>query len=126
MARKRQPDIPQPVHLSELLKQDLRKTGVYLLYDGDMLVYVGQTRTLKWRLETHLAEGRKVFDSVAFIPCLPCELLDLEGRYIRAYAPKYNDCGIAKSSREQRAWKPPRKRRWTTQEKMAARQAAHL
>ena len=94
-----------PVHISEFMLGDLKRTGVYFLFREGELVYVGQTRTLKWRLDQHLADRRKVFDAVAFLPCTIDRLLEIEGHYIRAYAPRYNQCNIAKAAREAQSWR---------------------
>lgn len=104
MAKGSIPKIPHPVHMSQFMRQDLMQTGVYFLYRADELVYVGQTRTLKWRLDQHLAEGVKNFDSVAFIPCTIDRLMQIEGHYIGRHAPRYNACGIAKAARERQSW----------------------
>jgi len=93
------PTIPAPVHISEFMTSDLMRAGVYFLYHKDELVYVGQTRTLKLRLDAHLGDRRKVFDSVAFIPCTIDRLTEIEGHYIRKHAPEYNNCGAARMSR---------------------------
>lgn len=40
--------------------------GVYFLYNGETLVYIGQSRAIELRLEQHRSLGR-VFDRFAFI-----------------------------------------------------------
>jgi hypothetical protein len=99
--------IPEPGELFQLgdfFLEDRRFPAVYILYNRGDVVYVGQTRTLRFRIDQHLTEGVKVFDGVAFIRCTIDRLLEIEGHYIRRWSPKYNACGIAKKVREKKSW----------------------
>jgi hypothetical protein len=72
-------DIPVPELLS----------GVYLLMQGDEVVYVGQTRDLMTRLMGHLKDGKQ-FDGVRFI-AVEASLKDrTEAELIFRFKPKYN------------------------------------
>lgn len=95
----------EPIHLSEFFLEDRRFPAVYFLIDAGKIVYVGQSKTLKWRIETHLTEGKKVFDSVSFVRCTIDRLFEIETFYIRRIVPKYNDCGVAKSVRAREPWR---------------------
>ena len=94
-----------PVHLSQFFLEERRFPAVYFLWDDGVLVYVGQSKTLKWRIETHLTEGKKVFDSVSFIPCTIDRLMEIEGHFIQKFAPKYNHCAVANSVRDNAPWR---------------------
>ncbi len=94
----------KPIPLGEFLLQDSRFPAVYFLLHREDVVYVGQSTRLRSRIETHLGEGVKLFDAVAFIRCNVGQLLSLEGHYIRQFSPKYNACKIAKKARERKEW----------------------
>ncbi|MBY8335191.1 GIY-YIG nuclease family protein [Qipengyuania pacifica] len=94
-----------PVHLSQFFLEDRRFPAVYFLWDDGVLVYIGQSKTLKWRIETHLTEGKKVFDSVSFIRCTIDRLMEIEGHFIQKFAPKYNDCAVANAVRDNAPWR---------------------
>jgi hypothetical protein len=98
------PEPGDPVHLAEFFLEDRRFPAVYFLYLDGVIVYVGQTRTLKVRIGDHLAAGAKVFDQVAFIKCSAVRLGAIEGHYIRKLMPQYNACGLAKSLRARGHW----------------------
>ena len=65
------------------------QTGIYLLFDGDVLVYIGQTTKLAQRLYTHW-KGAKVWDSYSFYVVDPARLVPVESRLIHNLMPKYN------------------------------------
>ena len=101
--------IPQPggvIQLGDFLKGDHRFPAVYFLHDEGEVVYVGQSKTLQWRIEQHLTEGVKEFDGVSFVACCVSRLLDVEGRYIRELTPRYNNCAIATKARREAAYIP--------------------
>lgn len=106
--------IPQPgdlIHLGDFYLEDRRHPAVYFLYHRGEVVYVGQSRTLKLRIDEHIVEGVKTFDAIAFIRCTVDRLTEIESYYIRALAPKYNKCGIAAKARERASWKLPENRK---------------
>lgn len=94
----------EPIHLGEFFLEDRRFPAVYFLYHHGEVVYVGQTTTLKSRIDTHLSEGVKTFDAVGFIRCTIDRLLEIEAKFIRSLAPKYNECSVAKKMRERESW----------------------
>lgn len=64
--------------------------GIYVLFDGDEVVYVGQSRNVHGRIGNHVVEGVKKFDRFAVVE-VEADLLDyLESKYILALQPKYN------------------------------------
>jgi hypothetical protein len=111
MAYETMPQPGDPIQLGEFLLEDRRFSAVYFLFCGGRVVYVGQSRTLKFRIDQHLEEGAKEFDAVAFIRCTIDRLTEIEGYYIRHFVPKYNDCAIAKKSRQRESWKAMENRR---------------
>lgn len=68
--------------------------GVYVLLDGEEVVYVGQSGTMATRIENHIQGGLKIFDRFAIIPCSPADLTVTEAAYIRKYQPRYNRKGL--------------------------------
>jgi hypothetical protein len=99
------PEPGEPIKLGAFFLEDRRFPAVYFLYSHGLLVYVGQTRTLKFRVDNHFSTAAKVFDSIAFIRCTIDQLLRIESHYIRKFAPKYNACAIAQSVRENTPWR---------------------
>lgn len=71
----------------------LRIPGVYFLFDGDRLVYVGQSTHVPARIEDHLREGRIPFDRATFLPVEPEKLRERESYYIDLLDPEYNRTG---------------------------------
>ena len=71
----------------EVLESDV---GVYFLYKGDEIVYVGQSICVWRRINTHIQEGFKDFDSYSVLPCDEDKLQETEMFYIFALQPKYN------------------------------------
>lgn len=64
--------------------------GIYFLFDGEDIVYVGQSTEVELRIQKHRKEGRKKFDSWNFIECPATWLDDMETDCIIHFDPKYN------------------------------------
>jgi len=64
--------------------------GVYFLVSGNEVVYVGQSKTVFQRIETHRRDRSKLFDRVCFIPCDEAILDVLESLYIHTLRPRLN------------------------------------
>ncbi len=64
--------------------------GLYALFQGDVLVYIGQSLNVHKRVLTHMLEGKKDFDSYRVIPTLASELSESEVAYIVEFKPLYN------------------------------------
>lgn len=62
--------------------------GVYFLFDGDELVYIGQSDNVFRRIGQHIAEKAKVFDSWEVYET--DDYIRLEGLLINLLKPKYN------------------------------------
>lgn len=72
-------------------------TGVYFLFDGDDIVYVGKSKDILNRIPTHKAT--KKYDSHSFILCEE-ELLNVYERVlINKYKPIYNKDSITMAIR---------------------------
>lgn len=92
------PDLSKVVHFGSISR--LSCCGIYFLLSQEVVVYVGQAKSIRARVGTHIMEGLKEFDSVAFVPCKPEKLYELERRYIEKLMPKYNQCQMSKSLRQ--------------------------
>jgi len=68
----------------------IMRPAVYFLYAGDEVVYIGQSTRPNQRIDTHVREAVKTFDSYRIIPCKKERLLHWEGKLINWFAPKYN------------------------------------
>lgn len=71
-------------------------SGIYFLVSGDDVVYVGQAKTVLYRIIDHIAQGRKEFDRIFYLPLPKSELNASEKEWAEALRPKYN---IAKSGK---------------------------
>ena len=74
-------------------------SGIYFLFSGDELVYVGKSLNAIARVHSHKKENIKRFDSYSVIECEEKELEKLEAEYIKKFKTKYNVCHIVKKSR---------------------------
>ena len=67
------------------------KRGIYFLYKEDELVYIGMTTNFSSRLNSHIADDTKEFDSYRFLDVNDnVNLNNIEEKYIRKYKPLYN------------------------------------
>jgi hypothetical protein len=79
-------------------RQPLPTSGVYLLWNGSQLEYVGQGGHGPLRVGEHIRDrdpkytGYKgwSFDAFTFVPCEKSEMNELELSYIRLLNPRYN------------------------------------
>jgi 5-methylcytosine-specific restriction protein A len=95
------PEIPRPTGLLQLPTETV--SGVYFLWHGSEVVYVGQSRNLTQRVCQHIQDAAKRFDGMSFIAVAVARLGKVERRYIEALLPRYNRCGIATAARHLRA-----------------------
>jgi hypothetical protein len=66
------------------------RSGIYFLYNGAELVYIGQATNISRRIIEHFSDGTKQFTHVRY-NVVPIEsLFDVETTLIRAFKPKYN------------------------------------
>lgn len=96
--------IPQPLGLSQLPTTNV--TGIYFLWHGAMVVYVGQSKTIAQRVYQHIQDGTKAFDGLSWIACEPKHLNGLERRFIERLLPRYNRCLFSERVRREKPWRP--------------------
>lgn len=69
--------------------------GIYFLFDGEEIVYVGQSKDVCRRVGNHRLKKRehepKTFDKFAFIQCDAEKIDEIETFYIAKFNPKYNN-----------------------------------
>lgn len=84
--------------------------GLYLLLDGGVVVYVGQSADIRGRLRTHRREAKKPFETILWWAC-PAESdrLRLEGVLILALLPRFNR-GLALGFHDKKCWEVKWKR----------------
>lgn len=70
------------------IKETKPKTAIYFLYLKNEIVYIGQSKNVEERVQSH--KKRFIFDSYSFIECDESELAKLEAELIFKYAPKHN------------------------------------
>jgi excinuclease UvrABC nuclease subunit len=63
---------------------------VYFLFMGNEIVYIGKSESGYARIDKHIKEGTKIFDSYSYIKCFGGMLSRYEKAYIEKYKPKYN------------------------------------
>jgi hypothetical protein len=73
------------------------RSGVYALFHGDTIVYIGQAINVAARVGQH---SEKQFDRVAFIEVPKHRLDDIERRLIRTLAPNLNSDSWSRSKRK--------------------------
>jgi hypothetical protein len=64
-------------------------TYIYFLFDNDVIVYIGQTKSILQRIGAHISF--KSFNSVSIVEVAESEQDVLERLYIEEYKPKYNE-----------------------------------
>jgi len=69
-------------------------SGVYILYQDEEVVYVGQSRFIFNRIQTHILDRDKKFNYVEFMFFPKDRLDDLEMFLIKKHKPKYNKIGL--------------------------------
>lgn len=79
------PENPRPTRRQTTLPS----SGVYMLFLGDALIYVGRSTELPRRITTHRRSGR-AFDAVEAIPCSYEIAKWLEAELIRTLLPTEN------------------------------------
>jgi hypothetical protein len=65
-------------------------SGIYFLFLGDELVYIGQSRDVHWRVRDHARSARMTFDKWSFVEVSEDDRLRVEENLIRRYKPRLN------------------------------------
>jgi len=86
-----------PSQLVDLLRKyrkpiDPPEAGIYLLFCGEEVVYVGRSSHVRERVEQH--RGTKEFDSFAMVPVEEEAQTWVEKSLIQALKPKYNKVSL--------------------------------
>lgn len=64
-------------------------SGIYFLYQGEELIYIGKSKNIFGRVGSHCAHGRE-FDSWTYAPVEQDEILQAERKAIEKYRPRLN------------------------------------
>lgn len=64
--------------------------GIYFLIKDGVIVYIGQSKKVFSRIESHKDDSKKEFDSACYFECKEEELDTFEKVLIQAFWPKYN------------------------------------
>lgn len=68
-----------------------RRSGIYFLFDGNELVYVGKSHSnMRGRIAAHMADRFKDFTHFGFIELPADEVKAAEDAFILKYFPRYN------------------------------------
>ena len=67
-----------------------KMTGIYFLWHGYSVVYVGQSKNVYARVNTHILEGKKRFDYACALNCKQEDLDKMEAAFIGLLRPIYN------------------------------------
>ncbi len=101
MADSFMPHLDKPVQIPST--SHFARRGVYFLWFGDEVVYVGQAENMRRRIGEHMSAGVKNFDGVSCVPCATDKLQKLERHYIQVMTPRFNKCSIAQEARRLKA-----------------------
>jgi hypothetical protein len=76
--------------------EDVFAPGLYFLFQGDRLVYIGQSNSVPSRIAQHIMEGIKDFDRFTSVTIADRRRrLDLEKDLVASYRPYYNVTPLA-------------------------------
>lgn len=73
----------------------IEQCGIYFLFKGKKIVYIGQSKQAFTRVKQHHANLMD-YDNIRFVPCEPSALSDYENYCIRKFKPLYNVRGVPK------------------------------
>jgi hypothetical protein len=82
------PPPPAPAMRADEVRNAPQSSGVYFLYQGQFVVYVGESVNIKARLSGHDQQGR--FDAAGFLLCDPHQRKRLEAFYKGLLDPPLN------------------------------------
>lgn len=75
--------------------------GVYFLWRGDLLVYVGQSENVNSRIQHHYKDRKKNFTSYSVLEIDKKKLKPTERILINKYLPQYNKDPLTKKIRNE-------------------------
>ena len=76
------------LHRKQVRVTDLARPSVYVLYQDETVVYVGQSINPYQRMAQHLRD--KLFTHIRIMPCRRSRMSYWEEKLIKAYEPSYN------------------------------------
>ena len=82
------PKPDQTPHRKKWATGKIFRPCIYILFDGDEIVYVGQSKSPYSRLSSHQRD--KHFNAVRLLPCLKHRMSYWEKKLIKKYSPKLN------------------------------------
>jgi len=82
------PKPDQTPHRKKWATGKIFRPCIYILFDGDEIVYVGQSKSPYSRLSAHQRD--KHFSAVRLLPCLKHRMSYWEKKLIKKYSPKLN------------------------------------
>lgn len=82
----------EDINIEVLPKIEVKKIrGIYFLFRGNELVYIGSSINITSRIETHRIQKQKEFDSYRILELNGnINLIKVEARFIYKYKPIYN------------------------------------
>ena len=85
------------------------RPAIYVLFQGEEVVYVGQSSNVYSRLATHNKDKAKAFESFRILYCKQKRMSYWERKLIKAYEPRYN---VSQNRRKAKAlgYKTPNQR----------------
>lgn len=86
--------------LTKFKTQRYNISGVYFLYQKNILVYIGSSKDIFNRLEFHFKDNSKEYDSYSYLELPDLEYQLTERYLINKYLPIYNKDGITKKIRK--------------------------
>ena len=82
------PKPDQTPHRKKWATGKIFRPCIYILFDGDEIVYIGQSKSPYSRLTSHQKD--KHFNAVRLLPCLKHRMSYWEKKLIKKYSPKLN------------------------------------
>ena len=82
------PSVTTRRHRKEVRATDIARPSVYILFDVDEVVYVGQSINAYARMSQHLKD--KHFTHIRVMPCKKSRMNYWEKKLIRRFRPEYN------------------------------------
>ena len=82
------PKPDQTPHRKKWATGKIFRPCIYVLFDGDEIVYIGQSKSPYSRLSSHQKD--KHFNAVRLLPCLKHRMNYWEKKLIKKYSPKLN------------------------------------
>ena len=86
----REDDLLSVGRLLQRSKSLKKISGVYFLFHGSTLMYIGKSLHVHERIAKHMRDRVFGFDAYTIVAAPKSQIGDLEARYIRALSPTFN------------------------------------